>query len=30
LSNCRHDASTGAFKVLNAEILAFLRDTDFC
>jgi pimeloyl-ACP methyl ester carboxylesterase len=30
LSNCRHDASTGAFKVLNAEILAFLRDTNFC
>ncbi|WP_392536093.1 alpha/beta fold hydrolase [Nostoc sp. C117] len=30
LSNCYHDASTGAFEVLNAAILEFLRDTDFC
>ncbi|MBG1271828.1 alpha/beta fold hydrolase [Nostoc sp. WHI] len=29
LSNCCHDASTGAFEVLNAAILEFLRDTDF-
>ncbi|MBN3869104.1 alpha/beta fold hydrolase [Nostoc sp. JL33] len=29
LSNCYHDASTGAFKELNAAILKFLHDTDF-
>ncbi|MEH2450912.1 alpha/beta fold hydrolase [Nostoc sp.] len=28
LSNCCHDASTGAFEVLNAAILEFLRDSD--
>ncbi len=28
LSNCYHDASTGAFEVLNAAILEFLQDTD--
>ncbi|MCC5665567.1 alpha/beta hydrolase [Nostoc sp. CHAB 5784] len=29
LSNCYHDASTGASKVLNAAIIEFLRDTHF-
>jgi pimeloyl-ACP methyl ester carboxylesterase len=29
LSNCYHDASTGAFEELNAAILEFLRDTEF-
>ncbi|MDZ8188746.1 MAG: alpha/beta hydrolase [Nostoc sp. ChiSLP02] len=29
LSDCRHDASTGASKVLNAAILEFLQDSDF-
>jgi len=29
LSNCCHDASTGAFQMLNAAIIEFLRDTDF-
>jgi len=29
LSNCYHDASTGAFEELNAAILKFLQDTDF-
>lgn len=29
LFNCYHDASTGAFKELNAAILEFLRDTEF-
>ncbi|MEH2466521.1 alpha/beta fold hydrolase [Nostoc sp.] len=29
LSNCCHDASTGAFEVLNAAILEFLRNSDF-
>lgn len=30
LPNCCHDASTGASKVLNAAILEFLQDTQFC
>lgn len=30
LSNCCHDASTGAFKVVNAAIIEFLQDTGFC
>ncbi|MBE8969878.1 alpha/beta hydrolase [Nostocales cyanobacterium LEGE 12452] len=29
LSNCRHDASTGASEVLNKTILEFLQDTNF-
>ncbi|MBD2530774.1 alpha/beta hydrolase [Nostoc flagelliforme FACHB-838] len=29
LSNCRHDASSGASKVLNAAIIEFLQDTNF-
>ncbi|MHC5722998.1 MAG: alpha/beta fold hydrolase [Nostoc sp.] len=29
LSNCCHDASTGAFEELNTAILKFLQDTDF-
>ncbi|MEH2160159.1 MAG: alpha/beta hydrolase [Nostoc sp.] len=29
LSNCYHDASTGAFEELNAAIIEFLRDTEF-
>ncbi|MEH1906964.1 MAG: alpha/beta hydrolase [Nostoc sp.] len=29
LSNCYHDASTGAFEELNAAIIEFLQDTDF-
>ncbi|MFN6463975.1 MAG: alpha/beta fold hydrolase [Nostoc sp. DedVER02] len=29
LSNCYHDASTGAFEKLNATILEFLQDTEF-
>lgn len=29
LSNCYHDASTGASEVLNAAIIEFLRDTHF-
>jgi pimeloyl-ACP methyl ester carboxylesterase len=29
LSNCRHDASTGASEVLNTAILEFLQDTAF-
>jgi len=29
LSNCCHDASTGASKVLNAAIVEFLQDTGF-
>ncbi len=29
LSNCCHDASTGAFEVVNAAILQFLQDTGF-
>lgn len=28
LSNCYHDASTGAFEQVNAAILEFLRDTE--
>jgi pimeloyl-ACP methyl ester carboxylesterase len=28
LSNCYHDASTGAFEELNAAIIEFLRDTE--
>ncbi|MFN6518978.1 MAG: alpha/beta fold hydrolase [Nostoc sp. CreGUA01] len=30
LSNCCHDASTGASEVLNAAILEFMQDTEFC
>jgi pimeloyl-ACP methyl ester carboxylesterase len=30
LPNCCHDASTGAFKVVNAAIIEFLQDTGFC
>ncbi|AFZ23315.1 putative hydrolase or acyltransferase of alpha/beta superfamily [Cylindrospermum stagnale PCC 7417] len=30
LPNCYHDASTGSFKVVNAAILKFLQDTNFC
>ncbi|MBD6616130.1 alpha/beta hydrolase [Komarekiella sp. 'clone 1'] len=30
LPNCCHDASTGAFKVVNRAIIEFLQDTDFC
>ncbi len=29
ISNCYHDASTGAFAVVNREILGFLKDTGF-
>ncbi|MDZ8107694.1 MAG: alpha/beta hydrolase [Nostoc sp. DedQUE12a] len=29
LSNCRHDASTGASEVLNTAIIEFLQDTGF-
>ncbi|MBW4615331.1 MAG: alpha/beta hydrolase [Desmonostoc vinosum HA7617-LM4] len=29
LPNCCHDASTGAFKMVNAAILKFLQDTNF-
>jgi pimeloyl-ACP methyl ester carboxylesterase len=29
LHNCYHDASTGAFEVVNAEIIKFLQDTNF-
>jgi pimeloyl-ACP methyl ester carboxylesterase len=29
LSNCYHDASTGAFEELNTAIIEFLRDTEF-
>lgn len=30
LTNCYHDASTGASEIVNAEIIKFLQDTDFC
>lgn len=30
LPNCCHDASSGAALAVNASILKFLRDTDFC
>jgi pimeloyl-ACP methyl ester carboxylesterase len=30
LHNCYHDASTGASKVVNSEIIKFLQDTNFC
>ncbi len=30
LSNCCHDASTGASEVLNAAILEFMQNTEFC
>ncbi|MFM2064048.1 MAG: hypothetical protein RLZZ507_3719 [Cyanobacteriota bacterium] len=30
LDNCYHDASTGAYKIVNAEIIKFLQDTNFC
>ena len=30
LQNCYHDASTGSADVVNAAILEFLKETDFC
>jgi pimeloyl-ACP methyl ester carboxylesterase len=30
LDNCCHDASTGSSEVVNASILKFLQDTNFC
>jgi pimeloyl-ACP methyl ester carboxylesterase len=30
IQNCGHDASTSSFKVINAAIIEFLQDTDFC